>query len=349
MLLNRWVRRNLGRGPEEERSGEALKRPAAGRQLFVLISLAALFGWLNLMGNISAYRTKSAWKTAKEMRDEMFVTTWDMDADTIPFRYHIFDHYFNRSMAHALTSSASFTSILDEGIFEFYTAIGYPRHTNTPEGPMGTNELLSVRYYLDCVPWEGENRPPVIRSNGTRDIYLYDDNFALPIGFAYDSYMTASEFAEIPKKSRSMAMVRALVVPDEKEAEVSGILGHHEVKEDKRKYTHEELVKDMADRRAASSENFAHDTSSFSCDITLPAGRYVFFSVPYTSRWSASVNGEKAEILKVNGFMAVKVPEGKSHIAFDYSIACEKAGALLSAAGILLWLAVLFAERRTKQ
>ena len=45
----------------------------------------------------------------------------------------------------------------------------------------------------------------------------------------------------------------------------------------------------------------------------------MFFSVPYDEGWSATINGEPAEIIKANiGFMAVRVPAGDNEIRFSF-------------------------------
>lgn len=45
----------------------------------------------------------------------------------------------------------------------------------------------------------------------------------------------------------------------------------------------------------------------------------MFFSVPYDEGWSATVNGQPAQIEKVDiGFMAVRAPAGDSTIRFTY-------------------------------
>ena len=83
---------------------------------------------------------------------------------------------------------------MDSGIFEFYDALYCHRHTVTIDGPDGTIELLSGRYYVQDEKWEGRD-PDQIINNGNRDIYIYEDINALPVGFTYNSYITKTEFA----------------------------------------------------------------------------------------------------------------------------------------------------------
>lgn len=47
--------------------------------------------------------------------------------------------------------------------------------------------------------------------------------------------------------------------------------------------------------------------------------RYVFVSIPYSSGWSASLDGEPVDILRANvGFMAVEVDSGEHELRFSY-------------------------------
>lgn len=65
-------------------------------------------------------------------------------------------------------------------------------------------------------------------------------------------------------------------------------------------FTEYEYADDCADRRAESAVSFARDNRGFTATISLAEDNLVFFSVPYEDGWSATVNGEKAAIYKVN-------------------------------------------------
>ena len=64
----------------------------------------------------------------------------------------------------------------------------------------------------------------------------------------------------------------------------------------------------------------------------------VFYSVPYESGWTATVNGEPAEVEQVSvGFMAVRAPAGENTIRFEYRTPGLSVGILISlGAGIFL-------------
>ncbi len=47
--------------------------------------------------------------------------------------------------------------------------------------------------------------------------------------------------------------------------------------------------------------------------------KMLFFSIPYTEGWSATVNGETVEVEKANvGFMAIPITEGENHVVLKY-------------------------------
>ena len=87
-------------------------------------------------------------------------------------------------------------------------------------------------------------------------------------------------------------------------------------------FDQESYFKDCLNRRELTCSSFSRDNTGFTGEITVPEGKdqLVFFSVPYESGWSATVNGQEAVIEKANvGFMAVRVPAGQtSTIRFDY-------------------------------
>ena len=65
----------------------------------------------------------------------------------------------------------------------------------------------------------------------------------------------------------------------------------------------------------------------------------VFFSVPYSEGWSATVNGKPVEIEKVNvGFMAVPVEAGNNVIVFTYKTPLLDKGIMISFGAIVVFL-----------
>ena len=80
----------------------------------------------------------------------------------------------------------------------------------------------------------------------------------------------------------------------------------------------------------------------------------MFFSIPYSSGWSATINGAPVEIEKADfGFMAVRVPaRTDSLIRFTYETPGLKTGVLLSfgaLAAFAVYLAVVIIIRKIRR
>ena len=84
-------------------------------------------------------------------------------------------------------------------------------------------------------------------------------------------------------------------------------------------------------------------------DINNERGGYVFIPVPYQSGWSATLNGDEAEIIRANsGFMAIKVNAGENRIVIDFHTPMLNTGIMLSAIGVVL-LAVIILFQHIKK
>lgn len=107
----------------------------------------------------------------------------------------------------------------------------------------------------------------------------------------------------------------------------------------------DELKKDADHLKESSAISFEIDRHGFCARVARDKTTLVFFSVPYDAGWSATVNGEKAEIIKANiGFMAVQVPAGVSEIRFDYVTPQLKLGLTVSAGGLFLFIIYMLAS-----
>ena len=115
-------------------------------------------------------------------------------------------------------------------------------------------------------------------------------------------------------------------------------------------YTEDAYLQDCLDRRETSCASFSRDNGGFSATAESSEERLVFFSVPYEDGWSAQVNGEPAEIVKVNvGFMAVKVPAGTAEIRFNYHTPGLNAGLVITAGSVLVLAAYVLLSRKLKK
>ncbi|MBQ6376918.1 MAG: YfhO family protein [Lachnospiraceae bacterium] len=253
------------------------------------------------------------------------------------------------TLTHGYPSTANFCSTVSGSIFRFYEALGLKRDVKSPEAPDGMLHLISARYYYSkgaaedhgmlYDTWPGENYT----------YYIYEDASVPPIGYTYDTYITASEFSETNEKARAVLMFKTLVVPDACEEEVSRVLRHYEPERDG-----DASAEHLRDIGAAhireSAEDPVRTSSSYEVSIRADAEKYAFFSIPNDDGWTAYVDGDPAEILDINGMMAVRIKKGENRILFQYQVPGLKEGISLSVLGLAVWAvyAVISVKRRKR-
>ena len=112
---------------------------------------------------------------------------------------------------------------------------------------------------------------------------------------------------------------------------------------------YENFVKSVEARKSMASQNFTYDSNGFISSIKLENANVVFFSVPFDKGWSATVNGEKAEVLEATyGFMAVECGAGQNVIVFTYRAPGMYIGVAATSAGIIILGGYLYLGRKKK-
>ena len=249
-----------------------------------------------------------------------------------------------------------FGSTAAPSILSFYPGLGVKRDVRSE--PEITNYalrgLLSVEYLI-TTPEKRESFEDEADEGWT---YLADvDGYALyhndnyvPMGFTYDYYVTEATYEASIKTLRSNLLLRALVLEDEDVEKYSSYLTElPDALLDDLHYN--SYTQDCADRRAHSCSVFQMNNAGFHAEITLEKANLVFFSVPYDDGFTAYVNGEKADILRVDeGLMAVLCPAGASSIDFVYQAAGLSASRVVTAVAIPVWVVyVAYFVRRKRR
>lgn len=281
-----------------------------------------------------------------------------LDRDVLPYRYYIDEgighSYYNLAMTNSLPSVNSFISTVHASVNEFYDELGVGRIVWTEAGQAGVKELLGARYILTPKETEEYTFIQAMGNSNGQVMYLYENERTLPVGYTYDSYITRSEFEQYDGSVRALVMLNTLVVEDEDEEKVKDVLthfakyGYPDTEDGKPAYEGQEPSLILADiseealdeyleaRRTESSDGFHVGDNYFVANISASDEKYAFFSVPYDQWWHAQVNGEAAEILNINGLMAVRVDQGDNTVVFTYEYLPFKVGILCSILGILL-------------
>ena len=249
-----------------------------------------------------------------------------------------------------------FGSTAAPSILSFYPGLGVKRDVRSE--PEITNYalrgLLSVEYLI-TTPEKRDSFEDEADAGWTYladvDGYtLYHNDNYVPMGFAYDYYVTKATYEASVKTLRSNLLLRALVLEDEDVAQYGKYLTElPDAMLDDLHY--DSYTQDCADRRAHSCSVFQMNNAGFHAEITLEKQNLVFFSVPYDDGFTAYVNGEKTDILRVDeGLMAVLCPAGASSIDFVYQAAGLSASRVVTAVAIPVWVVyVAYFVRRKRR
>lgn len=274
-------------------------------------------------------------------------TSAKFDVDTVAYRFSNTDN--PETLTHGYKASANFCSTVSGSIFRFYEGLGLSRDVKSPEAPAGMMNLISAAYTYSTTESDTDGVLVQTVKGDSRTYYIYKREDVPPIGFTYDTYMTMSDFTETTASTRAILMLKTLVIPDDSEEEVSRYLKKYNAAEDG--YADAANLHEISSAHLDEcSGDIVQTTSSFASTITADADKYAFFSIPDDDGWSATVNGEKADIVDINGFMAVRVSAGANRIVFSYTVPGLRGGVMLSIAGLAgsaVWIA--FWIRRKKR
>ena len=248
-----------------------------------------------------------------------------------------------------------FGSTAAPSILSFYPGLGVKRDVRSE--PEITNYalrgLLSVEYLI-TTPEKRESFEDEADEGwtylGDVDGYtLYHNDNYVPMGFTYDYYVTEATYEASVKTLRSNLLLRALVLEDEDVEKYSSYLTElPDALLDDLHY--DSYTQDCADRRAHSCSVFQMNNAGFHAEITLDKANLVFFSVPYDDGFTAYVNGEKTDILRVDeGLMAVLCPAGASSIDFVYQADGLSASRVVTAVAIPVWVVYVACFVRRKR
>lgn len=95
----------------------------------------------------------------------------------------------------------------------------------------------------------------------------------------------------------------------------------------------------IAERTKNTLQNINIDYNIVTGNITLTESKLLCLSMPYADGWTAYVNGEKAELLKVNGmYCGLMLEPGEHEIELRYQTPGLKYGIVISFISVALFM-----------
>lgn len=269
------------------------------------------------------------------------------------YRIDVYDGMDNYPMFWKTPTIQAFHSIVPSSIMEFYSQIGVQRGVGSrPELKYyGLRGLTSVKYLLTDNTSDTPFIPGFEKMDHQNGFDIYENTYYIPMGFTYDKYITEDTFEMESNDDRDRLLLEGILLTEE-QVDKYGSYYTELVFEDVPYFDNDNLKGACEARQKETCSSFITDQRGFTANITPSRDTLAFFSVPYDEGWSATVNGKKVEVEKVNvGFMAVPVEAGKENvIRFEYTTPGLYLGILISLIAFLLLLAyyLLFRLMRKK-
>ncbi|MBQ4153058.1 MAG: YfhO family protein, partial [Oscillospiraceae bacterium] len=269
------------------------------------------------------------------------------------YRVDVYDGMDNYPMFWGMPTIQAFHSIVPASVLEFYPEIGVERGVGSrPElKHYGLRGLTSVKYLLTDNTSDNPYIPGFEKTDHQNGFDIYENTYYIPMGFTYDQYITRETFGWQTLEERDRLLLEAILLSEE-QIEKYGSYYTELAYEDVPYFSDSELKDVCEERSKETCSSFVTTQKGFNATITPSRDTLVYFSVPYDKGWSATVNGEKVTVEKVNiGFMAVPVKAGQENtIVFEYTTPGLYLGILISLVAFLLLLGyyLLFRMLRKK-
>lgn len=262
------------------------------------------------------------------------------------FRIDVYDGMDNLPMFWGYPSIQAFHSIVPESVMSFYPEIGVERGVaSRPEPEQYALRTLTSCKYLFI---EAAKEDPIVcygfnKIDTQNGFDIYENEYYIPMGFAYDTYCTQEYYEGITESYRARLMVQAILLSDEQLKKYD--LNLIELKQEDSFLAESTMPEDVEVLRKNCADSFVLTNTGFKSSITLDKGNLVFYSVPYDDGWSATVNGKKVDVERVNsGFVAVYAEAGENEIVFTYETPGLKMGVIISVVSLLVLLIYLAAD-----
>lgn len=265
-------------------------------------------------------------------------------------RMESLDSLNNINMLWDMSSLKSFTSIIPSSTFDLYDLLGIERSVNS--NPKTENyalrSLTNVRYLIVSQNTDEKKLDealkdmPMFEFMEEQDGYdIYRNTVALPMGYAYDTYILDSDAKKQTKVDN--LMVGSAILTEEQAEKYCDILLERKSESLNDEQRYERFLTDAEERQALGAKQFSVNSSGFTAVTDYTSEKLMVFSVPYDKGWSGTVSVQGAapqalEVDKVNGgFIGVRIPAGVCEISFTYKTPGGSLGIICTVAGIVLF------------
>ncbi len=194
--------------------------------------------------------------------------------------------------------------------------------------------LTSVKYYLLKGPFPFQ-RFGFDSLTTFRDVQVFRNTNALPMGFTLDKYITEENLSKFSTVEKHAAIYRGFIIKNEEKAKYPGF---EEIKDSLQSVTTENFNQLISDCRKDTLQITKYDDRHFAGTIDLDQTKLLFLSIPFDKGWKAVVDGRPVETRLVTfGMTGIVINKGKHQINLYYEAPYLKTGSMVSGISIAIY------------
>lgn len=165
------------------------------------------------------------------------------------------------------------------------------------------------------------------------NVFVYENNIVLPIGFMYYDFYDKESFLQLGKEEKEAVLTQYAVLDD---VDSPGAAGEGRMKG---------TLAALTDRQGAPFVMEGRTKDSISGKVDAKQDGLIFFSIPYDRGWTTFVDEIETEVVTANiGFCGVPVPAGEHDIRMEFTPVGYESGIIIScvfiaggAVGFVIW------------
>lgn len=177
--------------------------------------------------------------------------------------------------------------------------------------------FLGVKYYL--TKSDDTTKLPTYYHYQTNidNINIYKNEFYLPFGFTFDSFITQDEFMQLDNSMKDLALLSFAVVDHPNE--LSGILNKNNAKILSNIKTQKDISDLIKIRRADVLKIQHYKDDNIKGSINVSRNKILILTIPYDQGWEVFVDNNKVVPIRINnGLIGVKLTSGSHNIVLKY-------------------------------
>jgi len=292
--------------------------------------IISIFIFITIWGNINVFYYKEKSIKTNEYYYEYLNSNEIIELPDQNARYNSNGCEVNYSYLLKNNNIRTFNSNINGSSFEFYNSLNIERSINTeiPINNKKLNDILGVKYILSCNDDDLTTLGyEFIKENGKYKIYK--NNEYKEFGFSLNDYINIEEFNKLTDTEKIEILYTKVVLTNDQVE----------------KYKH------LFNKNTSFTSNeFKFTKNGFSSKINSNGETLAIYQIPYDKGWTATLNGKKIEIEKVdNGFIGIKLSNGINDIEFKYFTPGLKLGLILSSLSLITLIFYMIYNRKNNK